>query len=111
LISNFLLFRSRGFLRPIGVTSSARVGILPDVPTIGEFLPGYEATAWTGIGTPANTSPEIVATLNQHVNAALADATFKAKLAELGLEPFAERSGTGLFGTASASSSYCPIAI
>jgi tripartite-type tricarboxylate transporter receptor subunit TctC len=80
---------SEGKLRPIGVTSSTRVGILPDVPTIGEFVPGYEATAWTGIGTPANTPPEIVATLNQHVNAALADATFKAKLAKLGLEPFA----------------------
>jgi tripartite-type tricarboxylate transporter receptor subunit TctC len=80
---------SEGKLRPIGVTSSTRVGILPDVPTIGEFVPGYEATAWAGIGTPANTSPETVATLNQHVKAALADATFKAKLAKLGLEPFA----------------------
>src|SRR6516165_10055143 len=80
---------SEGKLRPLGVTSSTRVGTLPDVPTIGEFVPGYEATGWTGIGAPANTPPEIVATLNQHVNAALGDTTFKAKLAKLGLEPFA----------------------
>jgi tripartite-type tricarboxylate transporter receptor subunit TctC len=80
---------SDGKLRPLGVTSSARVGIIPDVPAIGEIVPGYEASAWTGLGAPANTPPEIVATLNQHVNAALADATFKAKLAKLGLEPFA----------------------
>jgi len=80
---------SEGKLRPLGVTSSTRVGTLPDVPSIGEFVPGYEATGWTGIGAPANTPPEIVATLNQHVNAALGDTTFKAKLAKLGLEPFA----------------------
>lgn len=78
-----------GKLRPLGVTSSTRVGVLPDVPTIGESVPGYAATGWTGIGVPANTPPEIVATLNQHVNAALADAAFKAQLAKLGLEPFA----------------------
>jgi tripartite-type tricarboxylate transporter receptor subunit TctC len=59
------------------------------VPAIGETVPGYEAVAWTGLGAPAHTPPEIVTTLNQHVNAALADAAFKAKLAKLGLEPFA----------------------
>jgi tripartite-type tricarboxylate transporter receptor subunit TctC len=80
---------SEGKLRPLGVTSSTRVGSLPDVPTIGEFVPGYEATGWTGIGAPANTPPEIVATLNRQLNAALADTTFRAKLAQLGLEPFA----------------------
>lgn len=78
-----------GKLRPLGVTSSTRVGALPDVPTIGESVPGYAAAGWTGIGVPANTPPEIVAILNQHVNAALADAAFKAQLAKLGLEPFA----------------------
>jgi tripartite-type tricarboxylate transporter receptor subunit TctC len=51
-------------------------------------VPGYEAVAWTGLGAPANTPPDIVATLSQHVNAALADAAFKAELAKLGLEPF-----------------------
>jgi tripartite-type tricarboxylate transporter receptor subunit TctC len=69
-----------GKLRPLGVTSSTRVGALPDVPTIGESVPGYAAAGWTGIGVPANTPPEIVAILNQHVNAALADAAFKAQL-------------------------------
>ena len=78
-----------GKLRPLGVTSATRVSVLPDVPTIGETVPGYEAVSWTGIGAPTGTPPEIVALLNQHVNAALADATFKAKLAELGLQPFA----------------------
>ena len=64
-------------------------GVLPDVPTIGESVPGYEASGWTGLGAPVNTQPEIVASLNQHVNAALADAAFKAQLAKLGLVPFA----------------------
>jgi tripartite-type tricarboxylate transporter receptor subunit TctC len=77
-----------GKLRPLGVTSSTRVGALPDVPTIGETVPGYAAAGWTGIGVPANTPPEVVAILNQHVNAALTDAAFKAQLAKLALEPF-----------------------
>ena len=80
---------SEGKLRPLGVTSSTRVGVLPDVPTIGESVPGYEASGWTGLGAPVNTQPEIVATLNQHVNTALADAAFKAQFAKLGLVPFA----------------------
>jgi tripartite-type tricarboxylate transporter receptor subunit TctC len=78
-----------GSLRPLGVTSAMRVAALPDVPTIGETVSGYEASGWTGICAPAHTPPEIVATLNRHVNAALADTAFKAKLAELGLEPYA----------------------
>jgi tripartite-type tricarboxylate transporter receptor subunit TctC len=77
-----------GQLRALGVTSRTRVDVLPGVPTIGETVPGYEAMAWTGLGAPAHTPPEIVATLNQQVNAALADAIFKAELAKLGLEPF-----------------------
>jgi tripartite-type tricarboxylate transporter receptor subunit TctC len=78
-----------GKLRPLGVTTTARMDVLPDVPTIGEFVPGYEATGWVGIGPPTNTPPEIIAILNTQVNAALADATFKARLVDLGLEPFA----------------------
>jgi tripartite-type tricarboxylate transporter receptor subunit TctC len=78
-----------GTLRPLGVTATTRVGLLPDVPTIGESVPGYEATGWTGIGSPANTPPEIIALLNSQVNAAVADPAFKARLAGLGLEPFA----------------------
>jgi tripartite-type tricarboxylate transporter receptor subunit TctC len=78
-----------GTLWPLGVTAPARVDLLPDVPTIGESVPDYEATGWTGIGAPANTPPEIIALLNRHVSAAVADPTFKARLAGLGLEPFA----------------------
>jgi len=82
-----------GKLRPLGVTSSARVSVLPDVPTIGETVAGYDAVSWTGIGAPTGTPPEIVTRLNAHVNAALADAGFKAQLAKLGLEPFASTPG------------------
>ena len=78
-----------GKLRPLGVTSSTRVSALPGVPTIGESVRGYEASGWTGICAPAHTPPDIVTMINQHVNAALADSVFKAKLAELGLQPFA----------------------
>jgi tripartite-type tricarboxylate transporter receptor subunit TctC len=78
-----------GKLRPLGVTTAARVDVLPDVPPIGDAVPGYEASGWDGIGAPANTPPEIVSILNKEVNAALADATFKARLADLGADPFA----------------------
>ena len=57
---------------------------LPDIPTIGEFLPGYEASAWFGIGVPKNTPAEIVDRLNTEINAGLADPKMKARLAELG---------------------------
>jgi tripartite-type tricarboxylate transporter receptor subunit TctC len=78
-----------GTLRALGVTATARVDVLPDVPAIAEFLPGYEATNFTGIGAPAHTPPEIIAVLNSHVNAALADPTFKARVRDLGMQPFA----------------------
>jgi len=78
-----------GKLRPLGVTTATRLEALPDVPPIGDFVPGYEASSWDGIGAPANTPPEIIATLNREVNAALVDPSFKARLADLGVEPFA----------------------
>jgi tripartite-type tricarboxylate transporter receptor subunit TctC len=78
-----------GKLRPLGVTTTARLDVLPDVPPISDCLPGYDASSWDGIGAPANTAPEIVGILNKQVNAALADPTFKARLADLGAEPFA----------------------
>jgi len=78
-----------GKLRPLGVTTTTRREVLPDVPAIGDFVPGYEATNWEGIGAPANTPPEIIAILNKQVSAALADTTFKARLVDLGGEPFA----------------------
>jgi tripartite-type tricarboxylate transporter receptor subunit TctC len=77
-----------GKLRPLGVTTAGRLEVLPDVPPISDYLPGYEASSWDGIGAPAKTPPEIVGILNKQVNAALADPTFKARLADLGAEPF-----------------------
>jgi tripartite-type tricarboxylate transporter receptor subunit TctC len=77
-----------GKLRPLGVTTAARLEVLPDVPPIGDFLPGYEASSWDGIGAPANIPPEIIGILNKEVNAALTNPTFKARLADLGAEPF-----------------------
>jgi tripartite-type tricarboxylate transporter receptor subunit TctC len=78
-----------GKLRALGVTTATRLDQLPDIPPIGDFVPGYEAITWDGIGAPANTPPEIIAILNKQVNAALADPTFKARLVDLGAEPFA----------------------
>jgi tripartite-type tricarboxylate transporter receptor subunit TctC len=76
-------------LRALGVTSSARLPTMPDLPTVSEFLPGYEATAWFGIGAPKNTAPEIVHKLNTNTTALLGDPKMKARLAELGATPFA----------------------
>ena len=73
-----------GKLRPLAVTSATRFGVLPDIPSVGEFLPGYEAEDWKGVFAPKNTPTEIVALLNREMNAALADPMAKAKLAELG---------------------------
>jgi tripartite-type tricarboxylate transporter receptor subunit TctC len=76
-----------GKLRALAVTSATRSALLPDLPTIGEFVPGYEATAWFGLGAPKGTPPEIVATLERAVAAGLADPAIKQKLADLGGTP------------------------
>jgi tripartite-type tricarboxylate transporter receptor subunit TctC len=81
-------FIRAGKLRALGVTTTTRRDILPDVPSIAESVPGYDGDDWTGISTAANTPPEVIAILNRQVNAALADPAFKARLAELGVEPF-----------------------
>jgi tripartite-type tricarboxylate transporter receptor subunit TctC len=73
-----------GRLRALAVTSATRLEALPDVPTMAEFLPGYEATSWTGIGAPKNTPADIVDKLNREINAGLADPKMKARLADLG---------------------------
>ena len=73
-----------GRLRALAVTTAARLPTLPDVPTVGEFLPGYEASSWYGIGAPRATPPEIIATLNSSMNAGLADPRLKTRLGELG---------------------------
>ncbi len=71
-------------LRALAVTTAARSELLPDVPTVGEFVPGYEASQWYGISAPKNTPPEIVNKLNSEINAILADPKMKARLADLG---------------------------
>jgi tripartite-type tricarboxylate transporter receptor subunit TctC len=73
-----------GKLRALAVTTTARWERFPDLPTVGEFIPGYEASNWFGIGAPKGTPPEIIGTLNKEINAALADPKIKARLAELG---------------------------
>jgi tripartite-type tricarboxylate transporter receptor subunit TctC len=75
-----------GRLRPLAVTTSTRSEVLPDVPTVGDFVPGYEASIWFGLGAPRNTPTEIVDKLNQEINAGLADAKIKARLANLGAD-------------------------
>jgi tripartite-type tricarboxylate transporter receptor subunit TctC len=76
-----------GRLRALAVTTATRSPALPDVPTIGEFLPGYEASGFFGVGAPKNTPAEIVVKLNREINAGLADPTMKARIAELGSVP------------------------
>src|SRR5262245_5448313 len=73
-----------GQLRALAVTTAKRSDALPGVPTIAESVPGFEASTWQGIGAPKSTPAEITATLNREINAALADATIKARLADLG---------------------------
>jgi tripartite-type tricarboxylate transporter receptor subunit TctC len=73
-----------GRLRALAVTAATRSDALPDLPTVSEFVPGFEASFWTGIGAPRNTPTEIVDKLNNEINAALADPNMKARLADLG---------------------------
>jgi tripartite-type tricarboxylate transporter receptor subunit TctC len=74
-------------LRALAVTDATRSDALPDVPTVAETLPGYQAASFYGIGAPRNTPAEIVEVLNKAVNAGLADAKLKARFTELGNVP------------------------
>jgi tripartite-type tricarboxylate transporter receptor subunit TctC len=73
-----------GTLRALAVTTATRSEALPQIPTVGEFVPGYEASAWSGIGAPKSTPPGIIDKLNQTINASLADPKVKARLADMG---------------------------
>ena len=73
-----------GKLRALAVTAAERLELLPDIPAIAEFVPGYEASGWHGIGAPANTPRDIVGTLNTEINAAFADPKMKSRLSDLG---------------------------
>jgi tripartite-type tricarboxylate transporter receptor subunit TctC len=80
-----------GKLRALAVTTATRSDVLPDIPTLSDFLPGYEASFWGGFGAPKNTPAEIIDKLNREINAALAEPKIKARLADLG--------GTALAGS------------
>jgi tripartite-type tricarboxylate transporter receptor subunit TctC len=73
-----------GRLRALAVTTSTRSDALPDIPTVSEYVPGYEASSWYGIGAPAGTPTEIIDKLNKEINAGLADPKIKARLADMG---------------------------
>jgi tripartite-type tricarboxylate transporter receptor subunit TctC len=77
-----------GKLRPLAVTGATRSEALPDVPTVGDFVPGFEASALQGIGAPKDTPAEIVDKLNKEINAGLADSKLKARFADLGATVF-----------------------
>jgi tripartite-type tricarboxylate transporter receptor subunit TctC len=77
-----------GKLRALAVTSASRSEGLPDTPTVGDFVPGYEASGWFGVAAPKSTPAQIIVQLNSEINAALADTKFKARLADLGGAPF-----------------------
>ena len=80
-------FIRTGKLRPLAVTTATRLQTLAEVPTVAEFLPGYEATGWQGIGAPSGTPAEIIDKLNKEINTGLADAKMKAQIANLGVDP------------------------
>jgi len=80
-----------GQLRPLAVTTATRSEALPDLPSVGDFVPGYEASTWYGVGVPKNTRADVIDKLNKEINAALADPNMKARLADLG--------GTALAGS------------
>jgi tripartite-type tricarboxylate transporter receptor subunit TctC len=77
-----------GRLRALAVTTATRSDALPDIPTVGEFLPGYEASAWFGVGAPKATPAEIVEKLNKEINEGLVDPKLKARFADLGAAVF-----------------------
>jgi tripartite-type tricarboxylate transporter receptor subunit TctC len=84
IMSPFVGYIRAGKLRALGVTTATRSETLPDVPTVSEFVPGYEVSNWEGIGSPKNTPAEIVDKLNNEINVIISDSKMKARLADLG---------------------------
>ncbi len=89
VLPSSLAYIRSGQLRALAVTAAKRLAVLPDVPAMDEFLPGYEASGWYGIAAPRATPPEIVEKLNREINAGLADARMKERLSDLGCLVFA----------------------
>jgi tripartite-type tricarboxylate transporter receptor subunit TctC len=80
-------FIRAGTLRPLAVTTATRADPLPNVPTVGDYLPGYENSSFHGLGAPKETPADIVDKLNKEINSSLADPRLQARLAELGAAP------------------------
>jgi tripartite-type tricarboxylate transporter receptor subunit TctC len=89
LVVSSIGYIREGKLRPLGVTSINRMSILPEVPPIADFVPGYKTEGWYGLGAPEGIPSEVLHKLNQEINAALTDPQFSERLAEIGVEPFA----------------------
>jgi tripartite-type tricarboxylate transporter receptor subunit TctC len=83
-ISASIEYVRAGNLRPLAVTTASRSDALPDIPTVGDFIPGYEASTWCGIGAPKGTPAEVIDKLNKEINAGLVDPKMKARLANMG---------------------------
>jgi tripartite-type tricarboxylate transporter receptor subunit TctC len=88
-ITNVIEYIRDGRLRALGVTAAKRAELLPDVPALSEFLPGYDATGWNGIGAPKDTPSGIIEKLNKNINAIVRDPAMKKRLIGLGIEPLA----------------------
>jgi len=86
-ISSCIQYIRGGMLRALAVTTATRSDVLPDIPTLAEFVPGYEASQWYGVGAPKDTSAEVIYKLNNEINAIAADPLIKARLADLGVDP------------------------
>jgi tripartite-type tricarboxylate transporter receptor subunit TctC len=86
-ITGSIAYIRSGQLRALAVTTAERAEALPDVPAVGEFVPGYEAGDWLGVGAPKNTPAEIIDRLNKEITAGLADPKIKARFADLGITP------------------------
>ena len=89
ILSSSIAYIRAGKLRPLAVTTATRAAALPEVPTVGEFVPGYEASGWAGIGAPKKTPAEIIERLNQEINVILADPKARAPITDLGIAVFA----------------------
>ena len=86
-ISTSIQYIRGGMLRALAVTTATRSDVLPDIPTLAEFVPGYEASQWYGVGAPKDTPAEVIDKLNNDINAVAADPLIKARLAGLGVDP------------------------
>ena len=86
-ISTSIQYIRGGMLRALAVTTATRSDVMPDIPTLAEFVPGYEASQWYGVGAPKDTPAEVIDKLNNDINAVAADPLIKARLAGLGVDP------------------------